>query len=73
MCTVLLQMKFRVLPSSTYCLRYQLVPLLAGNVTLPRLRLNLLRQAVAMDSVLQKMLPTHIFVLVRCGLCGTVS
>ena len=66
---LLLQLHFRVLPSSTYQLRYQLVPLLPGNVALPRLRLNLLRApAVTMDAVLQKMLPTHIFVLVCINL-----
>ena len=59
------QVHFRVLPGKPYEITYNLFPLVAGHVTLPKLHLNMLRFPGKMDSVIQKMLPTHIFIKVH--------
>ncbi|XP_046561774.1 LOW QUALITY PROTEIN: trafficking protein particle complex subunit 11-like [Haliotis rubra] len=53
---------FRVLPHSEYQLMYNLFPLIAGHVTLPKLHVNMLRYPGTMDEIVQKMLPTSIFI-----------
>lgn len=60
----MLQVHFRVLPNSTYSLTYNLYPLTPGHVTLPRLHVNMSRFPGSMDDVIQKMLPSHIFIKV---------
>lgn len=56
------QVHFRVLPGKPYHMTYNLFPLVAGHVTLPKMHLNMLRFPGKMDSIVQKMLPTHIFI-----------
>ncbi|KAH9492652.1 THO complex subunit 2 [Bulinus truncatus] len=53
---------FRVLPSQEYKLYYNFFPLVAGQVTLPRLHLEMIRYPGTMDDIINKMLPTHIFI-----------
>ncbi|WAR03659.1 TPC11-like protein [Mya arenaria] len=43
-------------------LTYNLFPLVAGHVSLPKLHLNMTRYAGTMDPIVQKMLPSHIFI-----------
>ena len=45
-------------------MRYNFVPLVPGNVALPSLYLDMLRHPGAMQEVITKMLPTHVFVQV---------
>ncbi|KAK3084752.1 hypothetical protein FSP39_018278 [Pinctada imbricata] len=56
------QFHFRVLPGMPYHLTYNLFPLLAGHVSLPKLNLSMTRFPDTVDSIVQKMLPTHIFI-----------
>ncbi|KAH9492651.1 Trafficking protein particle complex subunit 11 [Bulinus truncatus] len=56
------QTHFRVLPSQEYKLYYNFFPLVAGQVTLPRLHLEMIRYPGTMDDIINKMLPTHIFI-----------
>ena len=60
----LYQVHFRALPHSTFKLHYNLVPLLAGNLRLPTVHLNMLRYPNTMNAIVQKMLPTHAFIRV---------
>ncbi|XP_062584990.1 trafficking protein particle complex subunit 11-like [Saccostrea cucullata] len=57
---------FRVLPGVPYELKYNLFPLVAGHVNLPKINFTLLRYPDPIDPTLQKMLPTHIFIK-PCG------
>ncbi|KAL5016622.1 hypothetical protein ScPMuIL_006211 [Solemya velum] len=56
------QIHFRILPGSDYLLTYNLFPLVSGHLMLPRIHVNMLRYPGTMDSIMQKMLPTHIFI-----------
>ncbi|CAH1775669.1 unnamed protein product [Owenia fusiformis] len=56
------QMHLRILPSSSYKLEYNMYPLVAGYVTLPKLQLNMLRYPGTMKDIIQSMLPSHIFI-----------
>ncbi|XP_041357008.1 trafficking protein particle complex subunit 11-like [Gigantopelta aegis] len=56
------QVHFRLLPGSDYQLWYNLFPLIAGQVGLPKLHVNMLRYPGTMDEVVQKMLPNSIFI-----------
>lgn len=60
------QFHFRVLPGVPYELKYNLFPLVAGHVNLPKLNFTLIGYPDPIDPVLQKMLPTHIFIK-PCG------
>lgn len=62
---VLLQTQFRVLPSQECRLYYNFFPLVAGQVLLPRLHLDMMRYPGTMDEIISKMLPTHIFIRVK--------
>ncbi|ESO93952.1 hypothetical protein LOTGIDRAFT_209465 [Lottia gigantea] len=53
---------FRVLPGTDYLLKYNLFPLVAGHLALPKLHVNMVRYPNTMDEIIQKMLPTHIFI-----------
>ncbi|XP_023232303.1 trafficking protein particle complex subunit 11-like [Centruroides sculpturatus] len=60
------QLHFRILPKSVYKLSYNLYPLISGYVPLPRLRLILNpgnSNAVALDDLMQEMLPSHIHIM----------
>lgn len=60
------QLHFRILPKSIYKLSYNLYPLISGYVPLPRLRLILNpgnSNAVALDDLMQEMLPSHIHIM----------
>lgn len=56
------QVHFRVLPGKVYEMTYNLFPLVAGHVALPKMHLNMLRFPGTMDPIVQKMLPTHVFI-----------
>ncbi|CAL1526811.1 unnamed protein product [Lymnaea stagnalis] len=56
------QTHFRVLPSQEYKIHYNFFPLVAGQVSLPRLHLDMMRYPGTMDDIINKMLPTHIFI-----------
>ena len=58
------QTQFRVLPSQEYKLHYNFFPLVAGQVALPRLHLDMMRYPGTMDDIISKMLPTNIFIRV---------
>lgn len=66
-----LQFHFRVLPGVPYELKYNLFPLVAGHVNLPKLNFTLIGYPDPIDPVLQKMLPTHIFIKVKSSLLIT--
>lgn len=57
----------RVLPHSVHRLTYNLVPLMSGNVNLPKLHLNLPRYSASetLSAAVNKMIPSSVFVLVR--------
>ncbi|XP_013379073.1 trafficking protein particle complex subunit 11-like [Lingula anatina] len=59
------QLHFRILPSSKYKLNYNLYPLAPGHIPLPRLHLNMLRYPGTMDDIVHKMIPSHVFIMVR--------
>lgn len=63
------QVHFSILPNGTYQLKYNLVPLMPGNLILPRLQLNMTRYPDLLASIVQKMLPTDIFVQVIVLYC----
>lgn len=56
------QFHFRILPSKAYHLTYNLFPLVAGHVALPKLHVNMLRYQGNVDLITQKMVPTHVFI-----------
>ncbi|XP_076446039.1 trafficking protein particle complex subunit 11-like [Babylonia areolata] len=56
------QTRFRVLPGEEYRLMYNFFPLVAGQVALPRLHVNMLRYPGTMDDLIYSMLPSHIFI-----------
>ncbi|KAL8612906.1 hypothetical protein ACOMHN_034983 [Nucella lapillus] len=56
------QTRFRVLPGEEYCLMYNFFPLVAGQVALPRLHVNMLRYPGTMDDLIYSMLPSHLFI-----------
>ncbi|XP_025086483.1 trafficking protein particle complex subunit 11-like isoform X1 [Pomacea canaliculata] len=56
------QTRFRVLPSEEHQLLYNFFPLVAGQVVLPRLHVNMLRYPGTMDDLVHSMLPSHIFI-----------
>nr|KAG5709256.1 hypothetical protein BaRGS_018008 [Batillaria attramentaria] len=58
------QTRFRVLPGDEYKLLYNFFPLVAGQVALPRLHVNMLRYPGTMDDLVYSMLPSHIFIRV---------
>lgn len=60
------QFHFQILPSSQYPLTFNLFPLLTGYLELPKLRLNLVRYPGTMTDLVQKMIPSHIFIK-PCG------
>lgn len=60
----MLQTRFRVLPGEEYRLMYNFFPLVAGQVALPRLHVNMLRYPGTMDDLIYSMLPSHIFIRV---------
>ena len=62
--TCMLQTRFRVLPGEEYRLMYNFFPLVAGQVALPRLHVNMLRYPGTMDDLIYSMLPSHIFIRV---------
>lgn len=62
--TSVLQTRFRVLPGEEYRLMYNFFPLVAGQVALPRLHVNMLRYPGTMDDLIYSMLPSHIFIRV---------
>lgn len=57
------QLHFRILPSSKFKLNFNLYPLIPGSVPLPKLHLNMLRYPGTMDEIVQKMLPSHVFIM----------
>lgn len=59
------QVHFGILPNSSYQLKYNLVPLIPGNVNLPKLQINMTRYPDLLASIVQKMLPADIFVQPR--------
>lgn len=65
LCCHHLQTRFRVLPGEEYKLLYNFFPLVAGQVALPRLHVNMLRYPGTMDDLIYSMLPSHIFIRVR--------
>lgn len=56
------QVHFRLLPGKVYEMTYNLFPLVAGHVALPKMHLNMLRFPGTMDPIVQKMLPSHVFI-----------
>ncbi|BFZ15043.1 hypothetical protein BsWGS_18082 [Bradybaena similaris] len=56
------QTQFHILPSQEYKLYYNFFPLVAGQVLLPRLHLDMIRYPGTIDEIIGKMLPTHIFI-----------
>ena len=56
------QSQLRVLPGQVYTIDYNLFPLVAGQVQLPRLHVDMMRCPGTMDDVIHKMLPTHLFI-----------
>ncbi|XP_064653075.1 trafficking protein particle complex subunit 11-like isoform X2 [Lineus longissimus] len=52
----------RILPSSNHQLSFNLFPLMTGFIELPKLQVNMLRYPGVFNDVVQKMLPTHIFI-----------
>ncbi|XP_052268585.1 trafficking protein particle complex subunit 11-like isoform X2 [Dreissena polymorpha] len=56
------QIHFRLLPGKPYELTYNLFPLVAGHVSLPKMHLNMVRYSGTMDAIVQKMLPSHVFI-----------
>lgn len=62
------QIHFRIPPVGRYQLTYNLFPLIPGHVGLPKLHLNLTQggggtaAGDSMDEVLQKLMPSHIFI-----------
>ncbi|CAI9734552.1 Hypothetical predicted protein [Octopus vulgaris] len=62
------QIHFRIPPIGQYQLTYNLFPLIPGHVSLPKLHLNLSQggggtaAGDSMDEVLQKLIPSHIFI-----------
>lgn len=56
------QTRFRVLPGEEYRLLYNFFPLVAGQVALPRLHVNMLRFPGTIDDLIYSMLPSHIFI-----------
>ena len=68
-----MQVHFRLLPGKPYELTYNLFPLVAGHVSLPKLHLNMLRYSGTMDAIVQKMLPSHIFIKVHTARGTTVE
>ncbi|XP_077995405.1 trafficking protein particle complex subunit 11-like [Glandiceps talaboti] len=56
------QVCFRVLPSNSQVLNYNLYPLVPGHVKLPRLHINMPRYPGVADDLGGRMLPTHIFI-----------
>lgn len=56
------QIHFRVLPGKPYSLMYNLFPLLAGHLLLPKLSVNMVRYPGTIDPIVQKMLPSHVFI-----------
>ncbi|XP_076367367.1 trafficking protein particle complex subunit 11 gry isoform X1 [Tachypleus tridentatus] len=60
------QLHFRIPPHDKYTLMYNLYPLVSGYVLLPRLRLVLnpgMPTALAVDDLVQEMIPSHIFIM----------
>ena len=60
-----LQSRFRVLPSSSHTLTYNLYPVVAGMVPLPHLDLSYQRDPKTMELVTGSQLPTSIFIKVE--------
>ena len=58
------QVHFRILPNTKYSLHYSMYPLLPGDVQLPKLHVNMLRYPGTMDSLVQKMLTSHVYIKV---------
>ncbi|CAC5381345.1 TRAPPC11 [Mytilus coruscus] len=56
------QIHFRVLPGKPYNLMYNLFPLMAGHLLLPKLAVNMVRYPGTIDPIVQKMLPSHVFI-----------
>lgn len=61
------QHHFRVLPSGTYTLNYNLIPLQAGRVTLPIFHISYCREPQAYDALLRHEIPTHMEIMVWRG------
>ena len=57
-------MRLRILPSSHRQLHYLLLPLVTGNSPIPKVRIKMTRFPGRMEALLQKMMPTHVFVMV---------
>ena len=59
-----LQIFFRILPSSSQSLSYNLHPLMSGYVQLPELQLNIPHAPSMTKPVVAAMLPSHIYIKV---------
>lgn len=44
---------------------YNLFPLMAGHLLLPKLSVNMVRYPGTIDPIVQKMLPSHVFIKVK--------
>lgn len=60
----LIKVHFRLLPSGQHKLAFNLYPLFPGHMPLPRLHVNLPHFDVNWDEHAQKMIPTHMFIMV---------
>lgn len=75
----LLQIHFRIPPVGQYQLTYNLFPLIPGHVGLPKLHLSLSQggggtaAGDSMDEVLQKLMPSHIFIKVFIHFCLIIN
>ena len=58
------QVHFRILPGSKHSLKYAMYPLVPGDVLLPRLHVNMLRFPGVIDSLVQAMIPSHVYIKV---------
>ncbi|ESO05264.1 hypothetical protein HELRODRAFT_99127 [Helobdella robusta] len=68
------QVNLRVLPNSETRLRYNLVPVVPGNVMLPKLKIiNIRFPDCNLDHYLQKSLPTHVFIRPKVRTSGIVQ
>jgi len=67
------QSSVRVLPGQEHKLDYNLFPLVAGQVCLPRLHLDMSRYPGTMDQIVNKMLPTHLFIRPNGKTAGAAS
>jgi len=56
------QVHFRILPAACYKLSYSMYPLMPGNISLPRLHINMIRCPGTMDELTQKMLPKQVYI-----------